>query len=185
MTTELLHPDVRASAPIVVRPWNPQWAVRFTAEADRLRRTLGTTGRGGAMDIQHIGSTAVQTLAGTDTIDMLLITPDLATFDPRRSMLTQLGYRSLGDGGLSSQRKLLLGPDHDLKVALHVYQPGNTTALHHLLVRDLLRSRPDERISYSTLKQQLAARQPADVDAYTNGKRQRLTQLLDRATGRR
>ncbi len=168
--------------------WNPDWQPRFTAHADRLRRTLGITSRGGAMDIQHIGGTAVTDLDGSDTIDILLITPDLASFDARRSLLTQLGYTSLGDAGRSSQRKLILGERHAPRVALYVYQPGNTTALHHLLLRDFLRSHPDERRQYALLKQRLVDRTAGTAQAlhsYENGKRPRLTRLLERATGRR
>jgi len=168
--------------------WNPDWRPRFTAEADRLRHTLGITSRGGAMDIQHIGGTAVTDLAGSDTLDMLLLTPDLASFDARRSLLTQLGYRSLGDGGRSSQRKLVLGPTQTPRVVLYVYQPGNITALHHLLLRDFLRSNPDERLQYGLLKQRLVDRiagSPDALNSYKKGKRPRLTRLLERATGRR
>jgi len=168
--------------------WKPDWQVRFTAEADRLRRTLGITSRGGAMDIQHIGGTAVPHLAGTDTIDILLITPDLASFDAQRALLTPLGYTSLGDGGISSQRKLVLGDQQAPKVALYVYQPGNQTALHHLLLRDFLRSHPDERHQYGALKRRLIDRSAGTAKArhsYASGKRPRLIRLLERATGRR
>lgn len=167
-----------------VGAWKSGWQLRFRAEADRLRRTLGISSRGGAMDIQHIGGTAVPKLAGADTIDMLLITPDLAEFDSRRSLLIQEGYTSLGDGGMSSQRQFVLGPVDAPKVELYVYQPGNKTALHHLLVRDFLRTHDDERESYGALKMQLAARNASPLN-YNNGKRPRLIRLLERATGRR
>jgi len=168
--------------------WNPDWQPRFTAEADRLRRTLGITSRGGAMDIQHIGGTAVPHMAGADTIDMLLITPDLASFDARRSLLIKLGYTSLGDGGRSGQRKLILGERQVPSVTLYVYQPGNRIALHHLLVRDFLRTHPDERRQYALLKQRLVDRTAGTsqvLHSYEKGKRPRLTRLLERATGRR
>lgn len=191
MSTELIQPVTPDATRPVVSIWNAQWPVRFTAEADRLRRTLGTTGPGGAMDVQHIGGTAVMGLAGSDTIDMLLITPNLATFDARLLLLTEQGYRNLGDDDEpSSQRKLALGLGQEIKVVLYVYQPGDRQALHHLLVRDYLRSYPAERDSYSALKMQLASPQNASAAAktratYASGKRNRLNRLLEQATGRR
>lgn len=167
--------------------WTPDWQARFTAEADRLRRALGITSRGGAMDIQHIGGTAVAELAGSNTIDILLITPDLASFDAQGSLLTQLGYKKLDPGDDNSQRKLILGDVQAPEVVLYIYQPGNTTALHHLLVRDFLRSHADERRQYGLLKRRLVERSGGITKSqhrYETGKRPRLTRLLERATGR-
>lgn len=46
-------------------PYQPRWRELFELEKDRLRATFGKA----ALEIEHIGSTAVEGLAGRETID--------------------------------------------------------------------------------------------------------------------
>ena len=157
---------------------------KSTALARDLRRHLGSM----VTEIAHIGGTAVPELAGRSTIDLLLITPDLYEFDQRSNTLVQMGYRSFGDGGRTGQRLLKLESTADTPdniAELHVYEPGDRTAIHHLLLRDYLRHNKDETRRFSELKLRLADRHMTNSSTYFAGKRPRLQRLLQHATGQR
>jgi len=133
----------------------------------------------------HIGGTSVPKLVGQPTIDLMLITPDLYEFDQRSSALLQLGYLSRGDGDQSGQRVFDLERLQQLSARLYVYEPGDRSAMHHLLVRDYLRHNQTETNRFSELKARLARRHKTNSTAYVKGKRPRLQRLLQHATGRR
>ncbi len=180
MTTDLSHSTIARFSPITVADHHRQATLRFTALSGALSRALP----GLVMETAHIGGTAVPGLTGRATIDILVIVADLFTFDQRNPEVARLGYINCGDGGISGQRLFKLGRGFNCDALLYVYEPGDRTALHHLLIRDFLRSNTEETRSFAELKSRLAERHIANSTAYVAGKRPRLRRLLERATGR-
>lgn len=181
MSADQRHLELASRNQITVADHTNAARKRFNALEADLREALPTL----VKDIQHIGGTAVGGLVGSATVDALLITPSLQTFDRQRLALPQLGFLSLGDGGISSQRLFALDKGSACKTMLYVCEPGARSALHHLLLRDYLRHNPAERNSFSALKQRLAEQYVANPPRYVAGKRPRLRRLLEQATGRR
>src|SRR4051812_15888560 len=62
--------------PVVVVPYDPEWATRFRTEAMRLRQALGAV----ALRIDHIGSTSVPGLTAKPIVDIQI---SVAAFDPQ------------------------------------------------------------------------------------------------------
>ena len=60
------------SAKIAIADYDPHWPELFRSEADRIRSLLGGT----ALQIEHIGSTAIPGLAAKAIIDVLLVVAD-------------------------------------------------------------------------------------------------------------
>ena len=63
----------RASAPIVIIPYQNRWRSEFREVARRLRQVLGDL----ASRIDHIGSTSVPGLGAKDIIDIQITVEDL------------------------------------------------------------------------------------------------------------
>ncbi|MDV9200834.1 GrpB family protein [Streptomyces sp. Wh19] len=129
-----------------VVPYNKEWPSRYTALEARIRETLG----GRAVEIAHVGSTAVPGLAAKDVIDI-----DLTVADPRREetyvpQLTALGYDlTVREPWWHEHRMLRLAHP---RVNLHVFGPGTPELSRHLMFRDWLRSHPDDRDHYTKAK---------------------------------
>ena len=181
MTTDIHHSGIVGLSPISVGEHHARAIQQFDTLAKALRSTLADL----TIDIQHIGGTAIANLTGRPTIDVLLIVRDLYGFDQRSSSLAALGYLSRGDGDYAGQRRFKLGQGYNCEAELYVYEAGDRAALHHLLLRDYLRSNTQERARFAELKKRLAERHPTNTTAYIAGKRPRLQRLLEQATGRR
>lgn len=98
---------------------DPLWAGRFETEAAALRRALGTV----ALEIHHIGSTAVHGLVAKPIIDILVVATGLEPLDARRPSLEREGFRWRGEHGISGRRYLdRLEPQAPLGEASHVHE---------------------------------------------------------------
>lgn len=148
----------------VVHP-NSGWPEDFRREAERLGENWPTL----LLYLHHIGSTAVPGLQAKPIIDMLAVVPDVCAMDRHAPALEHLGYRELGEHGISGRRFYQKGgiqPTHHL----HVYPPGHPEVARHLAFRDYLRAFLRERDAYGLLKERLAAKFPEDIDHYMDGK---------------
>ena len=180
MTTDLSQSGIAQLAPLSVGKNYDRAAQRSKVLIDDLYKRLGAL----AKSINHIGGTAVPRHIGRPTIDLLLITPDLYEFDQHSAELEARGYRRVGDGGLVGQRLFSLGQGIHCEAQLYVYEPGDLAAVHHLLLRDYLRTHPADAYSYGELKSRLATTYMTNSAAYLAAKRPRLERLLQLAKGR-
>ena len=78
----------RLNGKIVLDEYNPLWPVLFEQEANRIRDALGNR----AMQIHHVGSTAVPGLCAKPIIDILLVVADASDEVSYVSDLELLGY---------------------------------------------------------------------------------------------
>jgi GrpB-like predicted nucleotidyltransferase (UPF0157 family) len=158
-----------ANDPIVVVPYDPEWARRFETERALLERVLAPWLEGG---IHHVGSTAVPGLASKPIIDMVAGVRDLedarAAFDPLRVHSYRYAPHRPGIAHHFAKPSPRSGePAH----GLHLTEPGSDLWRERLLFRDALRGDPELTAQYEALKLQLAQDHPDDVAAYTAGKR--------------
>ncbi|MEU9621167.1 GrpB family protein [Streptomyces sp. NPDC048155] len=129
-----------------VVPYDEEWPGRYTALEARISEALGSR----ALEIVHVGSTAVPGLAAKDVIDI-----DLTVADPRREEtyvppLTALGYDlTVREPWWHEHRMLRLAHP---RVNLHVFGPGTPELSRHLMFRDWLRSHPDDCDLYAKAK---------------------------------
>jgi GrpB-like predicted nucleotidyltransferase (UPF0157 family) len=139
----------------------------FEAEAAQLRAVLSDM----AIELHHIGSTAIKGIYAKPIIDMLLIVQDLPSLDTRSSHICELGYQAMGEFGIPERRYFRKdSPAGERTHHLHAFVHGSAGALRHLAFRDYINHHPDAAQQYSALKQTLAAQCAGDSDAYMDGK---------------
>jgi GrpB-like predicted nucleotidyltransferase (UPF0157 family) len=156
--------------PYAVRlvPHDPRWAEVANQEAIRLIH-----GGGGAIvAVQHIGSTAIPGIVAKPIIDLMGISPDLASLESARPKIEALGYAWHGEYGLQGRRFCTLTDTATglRKMHLHCYAEGDPSIRRHLAFRDYLRARPLEAQAYESMKRQCATRHPHDSNASTECK---------------
>jgi GrpB-like predicted nucleotidyltransferase (UPF0157 family) len=151
---------------VQVVPYTPMWAELFQEECRRLQQALGSL----ALDIQHIGSTAVPGLAAKPIMDLGIAVSTDAEVAACVPLLAALGYTYREDRGSNEGHFFDRGPEQQLTHYLHMLLISSPAWQNYLLFRDYLIAHPDIRDAYMQLKQDLAKRYAADRAAYTAAK---------------
>jgi GrpB-like predicted nucleotidyltransferase (UPF0157 family) len=151
-------------------------ARRFEAERALLEGVLATWLEEG---IHHVGSTAIPGLAAKPIIDMVGGVRDLegarAAIDPLREISYHYTPHRPGIAHHFSKPSPRLS---ELTHGLHLTEPGSDLWSERLAFRDALRRDPALVAEYEAVKLRLAEEHPADVSAYTAGKRDFVIRVL-------
>lgn len=157
---------------IEVVAYDPFWIAAFEKEAAALNAVFGKR----AIEVHHIGSTAVPGLDAKPIIDILVVldaTRDINSFD--RAM-EDIGYRVRGEC-LDAPVPGTPGRFYFSKAAngvhthhVHVCAKGHPEILDKLAFRDYLRAHRSEAAAYGELKRRIAAENRFDNVGYMRAK---------------
>jgi GrpB-like predicted nucleotidyltransferase (UPF0157 family) len=157
--------------PISIEPYDPAWAGRFETERELLEQVLAPWLDEG---IQHVGSTAVPGLAAKPIIDMIAGVHDLAEAQSAFAPLHEHSYEHTPHRPGIAHHFDRASP----RCGLHLTEPGSDLWVERLAFRDALRADADLAVEYESLKRRLATDHPADIAAYTAGKRDFVVRVL-------
>lgn len=152
-----------ASEQIEVCAYDPHWSQIFAAASAAIKQALGAT----ALQIEHVGSTAVPGLPAKPVIDIDLIVPDPALESAYIPALEALDYDLTVREPSWYQHRMLRHATP--RMNLHVFGPDCPEHFRHLLFRDWLREHQDDRDRYAEIKQ-LATQGVEDVAQYNRQK---------------
>jgi GrpB-like predicted nucleotidyltransferase (UPF0157 family) len=153
---------------------------RWAHEFDRIERDLRAILGKDAQQVDHIGSTSVPGLLSKDVIDVQVTVVDEGVLDRVASMLEERGWRRRAPAddhvvpGLSAdpsewQKALFNEPEGERRANVHIRVAGRANQRYALIVRDYLRTHPDDAAAYAEVKRGLATLAP-DTDAYADAK---------------
>lgn len=152
--------------------YDPTWPEKFALH----RRAIETALPGVALQIEHIGSTAVPQLAAKPILDILIVVADSADEPTYLPQLQQVGYELRVREPAWHEHRMLRTPEKDAH--LHVYSTGCGEIARNLAFRDRLRSCAADRVRYEQVKRQLAERQWSDMNAYAAAKTEVIESIL-------
>jgi GrpB-like predicted nucleotidyltransferase (UPF0157 family) len=140
----------------------PVWPTLYETERERLEPLLD------ALEIHHIGSTAVPGLLAKPIIDMVALVDDL---DTPIAALIESGYQyARAFNATLAHRRFLCYPTASHRTH-HLHLVDDRRELERrLYFRDRLRTDPALAAEYVALKRALAARYSEDREAYTEAK---------------
>ena len=150
---------------IKVIEYDQSWPERFKEESNLLREMLGDL----AVEVHHIGSTAVPGLAAKPIIDILIEVTDLAALDARNRDMELIGYEPKGEFGIPGRRYFQKGGDSRTH-QIHAFAAGDVHVRRHIAFRDYLRSNPGIADEYGVLKKKVAETCGNDIGKYCDGK---------------
>ena len=123
------------------------------------------------MALHHIGSTAIPGIYAKPIIDMLAVVTNIEIVDQSNTELERLHYHAKGEFGIPGRRYFYRNNVAGVRThQIHSFHAGSPDVVRHLAFRDFLCGHPDLALSYSLLKQRLAAAHPDDIEAYMDGK---------------
>ncbi|QTD39703.1 GrpB family protein [Sporosarcina sp. Te-1] len=146
------------------------WQALFDQEKVLLASLLGDK----AVDIQHIGSTAIRGISAKPMLDLLIGVKNLTDVD-------QFDLHALKDADIyrlkaDVEGKVVFAKFSDLHEltkthVYHVVEYGGEWWNAHTLFRDYLNEHPDVAKSYETLKLELAQKYPDNERDYADAKK--------------
>lgn len=160
-----------------LNPHALEWPVVFQYEEYLLRKAIPLAG----LSIEHIGSTAVQTLYARPIIDIMIGIPPGYSLEVAREPLLQLGYNGVRcQDAFSPQLFFVRKENHHPRLAVsedelertqpthhvHVVQLNGSFWNHSLRIRDHLRQNSEDKRVYEIIKKHLANSVPAKMDKY-------------------
>jgi GrpB-like predicted nucleotidyltransferase (UPF0157 family) len=163
--TQRFHGTPQQNAVALVGERPARWDHRFAAASSLLGEALG----GLIIAIEHVGSTSVPGLPAKPVIDIDLSIEDTADESRYVPALESLGYRLVLREPWWYGHRMLVSPAED--VHLHMWPRDAPEPIRHLLFRDWLRSRPQDRDLYAATKRRLArdaADHPGDYSLAKN-----------------
>ena len=158
---------------IVIADYDPRWPARFELERVRIARALGAT----ALQIEHVGSTAVPGLAAKPIVDIVVAVEDPAD----ESIVAAMEAAGYELRVREPDHRMFRTPQRDVHV--HVWCHSDSEVARHLRFRDWLREHPEDRRAYERLKRDLAAREWPDMNYSGEAKGELIDAIIGRAGG--
>jgi GrpB-like predicted nucleotidyltransferase (UPF0157 family) len=159
---------------VSIRDHDPQWAVRFERERERIVGSLAVP-----VTIDHTGSTSVPGLAAKPIIDITMTVPDSTDELAYVAALDSVGYALVLREPDWFEHRLFT---HDWpRVNLHVFSAGCDEVERMIRFRDHLRAHHPDRELYLRVKRELAAQDWTVVQDYANAKTGVIAEIMNRA----
>ena len=161
---------------LVLVDYNPDWPHLFNKEVKQLSKVFGEI----LVNIHHIGSTSIPMTCAKPVIDILVEVTNIESVDSRNPMLVELGYVPRGEAGIEGRRFFRKGGDERTH-HIHAHQVESPHIERHLNFRDYLRAHPEVAREYCQLKKKLTKMYLDDIERYTEGKTEFITDIEQRA----
>jgi GrpB-like predicted nucleotidyltransferase (UPF0157 family)/predicted kinase len=161
---------------VEIVPYHPEWPAQFEAEKRRIEQALGDL----AVEIHHIGSTAIPGLDAKPIIDIMIVVRKLDDAAQCIVPLKELGYTFI-DYPQNVDRRFFRKGLHPRTHHAHIVEQGSQTLKVHLAFRDALRNDPRLRDQYAALKYELAERYRNDRAQYTESKTEFVERVVESA----
>lgn len=164
---------------MIVVPYNHEWNKRYK----EIRLLLSGIFKDIAVDIQHVGSTAVEGMFAKPIIDVMVIVKDISKVDEYNAEMLRAGYINRGEHGIIGRRyfqKLAIDGINHVE-HIHCYEQNNPHAIDELMFRDYLRINRDAFEKYKKVKIEASKRYRYSPEKYTNYKTQCVNEILKQA----
>lgn len=159
-----------------LEPHDPAWDDVAREVISLLWNVLG----GDAVDIQHVGSTAIPSIDAKPIIDIAVAVKRPEALEEYDDVLEKRGviFRKTER---DDDRFYVMGDAESRSCHIHMVPANGLKWENYIAFRDYLNVNPDAARRYCGLKRELAGRYADDREAYTEGKAGLITRLLNEA----
>lgn len=160
-------------------PHAPSWETIAARTVEWLKMLFGPVARG----VQHVGSTAIRTIAAKPILDIAVAVDELDDVLPLLPHLAEHGVTHRPQNDDENQRFFVCGDLSQDMVThhIHVVRADGMEWRNYGNFRDYLNAHPAKAAAYEQLKRELAAAHPGDRAAYTAGKVEFIRHTLRKA----
>lgn len=176
--------SMKNQKPVIIEEYNEEWPKAFNIIESILSNKLNSL----VLRIEHVGSTAVPSLAAKPIIDVDIVIESMEYLPEVIKKLEELGYVHEGDLGIKNREAFARKDDYvpyssegNMKHEHHLYVCNRESEelKRHLMFRDILRKHPLLVSEYTNLKIQLSNKFRNNRKAYTEGKTEFVTRIMN------
>lgn len=162
---------------VQLEPHDKQWEEIAVQTIRKLKAILGEA----AVDIQHIGSTAIPVIKAKPIIDIVVGVDDFSKIIQYNEQLQQEGIYYRGSD-VADQLLYVIGDmENDTRTHhIHVVKWNGTEWKNYIYFRDYLKTNENAALQYQQLKEELESKYVDDRVAYTRGKQDMIDNILNR-----
>lgn len=160
-------------------PHQEEWEKNAKEIIQKLNQLLGNT----AVDIQHIGSTAIRSIRAKPIIDIVVGVKELNDVLPYIELLKRHNFIYRGE--VAAGQILFVAGDFENDTRthhIHLVKWAGTEWNNYINFRDYLNTYPEKAATYEERKQKLATQFSRDRKSYTAGKEELINRLLKEAS---
>lgn len=161
---------------VKVCPHDTRWEEDAKDTIERLGKILQTA----AVDIEHVGSTAIRTICAKPIIDIAVGVKDPGDILKFNDQLLAEGFIFRGED-IPGQYLYVLGDEDSRTHHIHVVKYDSVEWNNYINMRDYLNSHEEDARRYSELKERLALQFPSDRNKYTEMKSELISEILNKA----
>lgn len=171
---------------VVLCEHDPEWEVEAAATIDRLKEILGEC----AVDIQHIGSTAIKTIKAKPIIDIAVACKSFAAVMKKRDAMQAAGFYYREKSSNEGQILFACGSHYDHSDDkemqthfVHVVLADSEEWRSYIAFRDYLNENEDAAREYERLKEELSllAAEDGNRSRYIEGKNELVAKIVQMA----
>jgi GrpB-like predicted nucleotidyltransferase (UPF0157 family) len=166
---------LRPEGKVEIVDYDSNWPEQFARIAARLREVLGPT----ILSLEHVGSTAVPSLAAKPVIDVNMVVRDSSREDAYAPALEAADYTLTVREPNWFEHRMFEGQGP--RTNLHVFSLGCPEVERMRLFRDWLRYSQADRELYAKIKRQLSLRDWGRVQDYADAKQDVVGEIMARA----
>ena len=161
---------------VILEKHNPEWEILAKEATTLLKNTLKDV----AVDIQHVGSTAIKDIYAKPIIDIVIGVNDLSKIFALNNELEREGFLFRGEDH-PNQYLYICGVGDFITHHIHVTIYGSETWDNYINMRDYLNCHKEVAQEYSKLKLSLAEKYSNDRKQYTSMKSEMINEILLKA----
>ena len=160
---------------VQLEPHDKYWDKTATQTIETLKSILGDD----AIDIQHIGSTAIPAIKAKPIIDVVVGVTDFDRIMSHNEQLQQEGIFYRGSD-VECQLLYVMGDmEADIRTHhIHIVKWNGTEWKNYIYFRDYLNVNENMALQYEKLKEEMERKYADDRVAYTNGKQNMINKIL-------
>lgn len=155
-------------------PYSSDWGIQFEKEKELLIPVFENS----FIEIEHIGSTAIEGLPSKPIVDIAVMIENSADADNFTPALSKIGFTFHSKSTERHFYQKRESVHYNLSIA---YANRGGFWPRQILFRDYLRSHSEVRDEYAAVKSKLIAKYPNNIDEYSEGKTEFVQKVLDLA----
>lgn len=150
-------------------PYQDSWTQQFEGFARKLVMAVAE----GEIEVHHIGSTSVPSLAARPIIDVMVVLKSPAALGKLEPLLAREGAIARGEFGLPGRNYFTIDDAEQPGKRcwnIHIFPDGHPDIERHIAFRDYLRMHDSVARDYEKIKQDALDASPTDMKTYGESK---------------